>query len=310
MSGRQFSLVMLGAMYENGGNTTHRHLDGHPELHVYPFESQVGTALVNDQYSSMFPKKYRWPVFDLASSPEADFRAIIDEETKIRSRTPSVSKFRDWPFDLDDDERCQRFVELTTVFGRTRHGNVLSFFGATFDSWRDLKSSGRERFWVGYSPVLVIDAEQILSELPDAHFVHVVRNPWSAYADTKRRSVPLPLPVYVGQWALNQQIAHAVRERYTDRMHIVRLEDVVRDPRAALRPLCTSLGVDPNDDALTGPSWNGSSLSEVYPWGTIRSPTADANRKTAHELTPEECSEVRRFAGPWLPSLGYAEFLD
>ena len=25
-----FRLLMIGAMYENGGNTTHRFLDGHP----------------------------------------------------------------------------------------------------------------------------------------------------------------------------------------------------------------------------------------------------------------------------------------
>ena len=43
-----FRLLMIGAMYENGGNTTHRFLDGHPQLYVYPFESQLGTRLVND----------------------------------------------------------------------------------------------------------------------------------------------------------------------------------------------------------------------------------------------------------------------
>jgi len=54
-----FRLLMLGAMYENGGNTTHRFLDGHPEMFVYPYESQIGTRLVSDELSSMFPVKYR-----------------------------------------------------------------------------------------------------------------------------------------------------------------------------------------------------------------------------------------------------------
>ena len=53
----EFRLLMLGAMYENGGNTTHRFLDGHPGLLVYPFESQIGTRLVGDALSSMFPVK-------------------------------------------------------------------------------------------------------------------------------------------------------------------------------------------------------------------------------------------------------------
>ena len=65
-----FRLLMIGAMYENGGNTTHRFLDGHPQLYVYPFESQVGTRLVTDELTSMFPQKYRWPTFALHATPE------------------------------------------------------------------------------------------------------------------------------------------------------------------------------------------------------------------------------------------------
>src|SRR5438552_3101356 len=98
-------ILMLGAMYENGGNLTHRHLDGHPQLFVYPFESQLGTRLVVDNLSSCFPVKYRWPVFALDASPQQDYHAIIDEECKVRARTPQVSKFRQMTFDFSDDER-------------------------------------------------------------------------------------------------------------------------------------------------------------------------------------------------------------
>src|SRR5262245_1107372 len=69
-----FRLLMLSAMYENGGNTTHRFLDGHPQMFVYPFESQVGTRMVNDHLSSLFPVKYRWPVFALDATPEQDYK--------------------------------------------------------------------------------------------------------------------------------------------------------------------------------------------------------------------------------------------
>src|ERR1041385_1221845 len=106
-----FRLLMIGAMYENGGNTTHRHLDGHPQLFVYPFESQLGTRLVSDRLESLFPVKYRWPVFALDASADADYRAIIDEETRVRSRTPEVSKFRHVPFDFSDLERGSLYAE-------------------------------------------------------------------------------------------------------------------------------------------------------------------------------------------------------
>ena len=89
MSG-DFRFLMLSAMYENGGNTTHRFLDGHPGMFVYPFESQVGTRQVVDHLSSVFPSKYRWPAFRLDATPAQDYRSIIDEECKVRARTPRV----------------------------------------------------------------------------------------------------------------------------------------------------------------------------------------------------------------------------
>jgi hypothetical protein len=39
---QEFKLIMISAGFEHGGNVTHRHFDGHPELNVYPFESQLG----------------------------------------------------------------------------------------------------------------------------------------------------------------------------------------------------------------------------------------------------------------------------
>ena len=109
---RRMRLLMISAMYENGGNTVHRLLDGHPELFVYPFESQLGTRLVNDALTSMFPVKYRWPVFALDATDADNYRAIIDEECKVRARTPHVSKFRHVAFEFSDDERLQRYLGL------------------------------------------------------------------------------------------------------------------------------------------------------------------------------------------------------
>ena len=299
-----FPLLMLGAMYENGGNTTHRFLDGHPELFVYPFESQVGTRMVQDELSGMFPAKYRWPVFDLDASPYQDYKAIIDEEGKVRARTPGVSKFRHLPFDFSDDERCRIYQDYVKGSGRSRPDNVAAFFRATFDAWKDYKRTGREKFYVGYSPVLVVDAEKILRELPRAHFLHVVRNPWSAYADTKKRPVPLSLRHYMLGWTLNQSHALVARERFPDRMHVVRVEDVMRDPFETLGALCEGLGLE-KAGSLRGPTWNGTPLEEIYPWGTIRKATPEQNLATAHELSDDERAEVRVLTRQFLETFDY-----
>ena len=309
MSSSDFRLLMIGAMYENGGNTTHRFLDGHPQMCVYPFESQPGTRYVNDMLTSMFPVKYRWPVFTLSATAAEDYRAIIDEECKVRARTPQVSKFRHMPFDFNDDERCRIYCDYVQKSGRSTGDNMSAFFRATFDAWKDFRRTGKESVYVGYSPIITVDADRILNDLPQAHVLHVVRNPWSAFADTSKRPVPLALDKYLLGWTLNQYYALLYREKFPGRVHIVRAEDVMRDSRATLGAVCEKLDIDPAADSLTRPTWNGTELKEVYPWGTIRTPTPEANLATARELTAAQIDEIRLRARPYLESLDYASFL-
>jgi hypothetical protein len=294
-------------MYENGGNTTHRFLDGHPQMFVYPFESQLGTRLVADALASTFPVKYRWPEFRLDASAQADYLSIIDEETRVRARTPQVSKFRHIPFDFSDRDRGQIYAREVESAGRSRAHNVAAFFRSTFEAWKDHRKSGREIVYVGYSPIVVVDAAKILGDLPDAHVLHVVRNPWSAYADTKKRPVPLSLADYMLGWMLNQHYALLFRDQFPGRLHIVRAEDVMSDPQATLGSICEKLGLE-RSDSLRRVSWNGNVLEEVYPWGTIRRATPEANRATAGELTSAESSEVRARAGIYLETFDYKSF--
>lgn len=299
---------MLGAMYENGGNTTHRFLDGHPQLFVYPFESQLGTSLVVDHLSSMFPLKYRWPMFGLDATPGQDYRAIIDEECRVRARTPQVSKFRHVPFDFSDDERALLYERYVGGTGRSRANNVAAFFRATFDAWKDYRRTGEQVVYVGYSPIIVVDTDRILRDLPSAHLLHVVRNPWSAYADTKKRPVPLSLETYLLGWTLNQYHALLFRGRFPDRVHIVRAEDVMADPVGTLGAVCDQLGLE-RTASLGSPSWNGQPIEEIYPWGTIRKATSAANRATAEELSAAERDEIRARAWQYLEVFDYKGFV-
>jgi hypothetical protein len=154
----------------------------------------------------------------------------------------------------------------------------------------------------------VIDADTILSDLPQAHVLHVVRNPWSAYADTKKRPVPLTLEQYLLGWTVNQYHALLFKQVFPQRVHVVRAEDVMGDPLKTLGALCEKLGLDPADSLKT-PSWNGLPLDEIYPWGTIRAGTPQANRSTAEELSDQERDEIRLRAWQYLDAFDYRSFL-
>jgi len=308
MSSSDFRFLMIGAMYENGGNTTHRFLDGHPQMFVYPFESQPGTRHVNDMLSSLFPLKYRWPVFPLDASPQEDYREIIDEECKVRARTPQVSKFRHVNFDFSDDERGRIYAQYVSNSGRSTGNNMAAFFRATFEAWKNHRRSGSEVMYVGYSPIITVDAEKILRDLPLAHVLHVVRNPWSAFADTSKRPVPLSLPNYMLGWTLNQYYALLYKDKYPDRVHVVRAEDVMLDPAKTLGAVCEKLGLEPAA-SLAKVTWNGQELQEVFPWGTIRVPTPEANLATARELNAEQIAEIRLRTRQYLEIFDYNSFI-
>ncbi|MGO8951652.1 MAG: sulfotransferase [Ktedonobacterales bacterium] len=305
---QDLKLLMLGAMYENGGNTTHRFLDGHPQMFVYPFESQIGTRLVQDHLTSMFPQKYRWPVFALDATPDEDYHAIIDEEGKVRARTPEVSKFRHMPMDFSDDERRRMYANYVHETGRSRANNVAAFYRATFDAWRDYKRTSEQTVYVGYSPIITVDADKILTDLPEAHVLHVVRNPWSAYADTKKRPVPLGLHHYMLGWTMNQYYALYFCQKFPGRMHVVRAEDVMADPHKTLGAICEELGLEPTD-SLRLPTWNGIQLEEVYPWGTLRKVTPQHNKSAAEELSHQERDAIRDYSWQYLDIFDYSNFI-
>ncbi|NQU76827.1 MAG: sulfotransferase [Planctomycetes bacterium] len=303
-NGNKYGLIMISAMYENGGNTTHRIFDGHPQLLTYPFESQLGTATVADYLHSTVPFRYRWPVLPMEGNFADDFELLYDEELKCRLRVPRRSKFFDADLQMSEEDRKATFLRLLEGKQRTRANVVHAFFQATFDSWKNIKRSGQEKAFLGYSPVICMDSERILADFPDAHILHVVRNPYSGYADTKKRPYPLSLERYVWTWNFQQLMALTYRQRYPKSLHILRYEDMVADRKKALGPICEQLGLGWSD-TLMYPSWNGEKLNSVFPWGTIVQATTEANIATMNELSAKEKAQVKSIASVMKKQLGY-----
>jgi hypothetical protein len=289
---KKFHLIMISAMYENGGNTLQRHLDGHPELFVYPYESQPGTFMVADWMTSMFPQKYRWPEFGISGTFERDYEAIIDEEFKVRVNTPHVSKFRDVSdLGCTNTDRKKIFLEWIAGKPRTKANIVEGFYRSTFAAWKTLKRSGREQTYVGYSPIIGVDTDKFVSDFPDGVMLHIVRNPYAAFAETKRRPVPYVLDRYIRIWNIVQLEMLGFAQAYPDNVIIVRYEDMVADKEKFFRTLAKRLRIA-YEPTMTYPSWNGEKLEHQYPWGTIEIPTKSANIATTGELTRVEHDRI------------------
>ena len=129
----------------------------------------------------------------------------------MRARTPHVSKFRDHPFDFSDDERRDALRRARRArAGRSRAGQRRGVLP------RHLRRVARPALERPRGVVRRLQpdprrrrGDDPATSCPGAHFLHVVRNPWSAYADTKKRPVPLSLAAYMLGWMLNQHCALA-----------------------------------------------------------------------------------------------------
>jgi hypothetical protein len=266
-------------------------LDGHPQLLVYPFESQVGTPLVSDYLTSYVPIRYRWPEVPLDNDPERDYELFWDEELKTYLRVRSRSKFRDCGLEMDEKDRKREFAAYLAKHPRTRRAVVEAFFHSTFAAWTNLRRSGAERAYVGYNPVQVLDVDKFFKDFPDGHMIHTVRHPFAGYADTKKRPFPLSLERYGWTWNLCQHTALVAEQRYSGRLHILRFEDLVADPKASLGAILARMGLDWSD-ACSAPTFNGRKLEDIQPWGTIRKPTIAAHDATKAELTSKEQTQL------------------
>jgi hypothetical protein len=91
-------------------------------------------------------------------------------------------------------------------------------------------------------------------------------------------------------------------------VHVLRFEDIIVDKVGVLGKFLAGLGLA-SSPTLGRPSWNGNPLDQVYPWGTIRTPTTEANRATAEELSGAEQDEIYQRTRPLLPHFGYETFL-
>jgi sulfotransferase family protein len=103
------------------------------------------------------------------------------------------------------------------------------------------------------------------------------KTPWTQTIDTAEKVAK--------SWVRSIEIM----ERHKDKIHIIRYEDLVREPRRELETLANWLGVD----------------SSGFPTWIVRSIRDTSVGKYKTKLTDEELKTVMEIAGPTMARLGY-----
>jgi len=301
-----FRLVLISAWNDSGGGFLHRLFDGHPECFVYPFELQLGTALLHDGFESWFRPKYRWPILpeDLgAASPEQLFELFLDDEVKGCLRGRAASKFREFDLELSMEAWRTQFAARLGAAPRTPERVVAAYVGGLFAAWRNRRGSGRERIYLGHCPTIVLDADRLLVDCPEARLIHVVRRPTSGFVDMRRRVPDVEVASYCRKWSLINMLGFYFAEKYPARMTTVRFDRLIEERAAELSRLCAWLGLG-YDAVLEVPTWNGEPLARLWPFGGVPVVSAAHERECEDSLSfedraviDEETSAVRALYG-------------
>ena len=289
----KFNFVMVSAGFEHGGNVTHRHLDGHPDLLVYPFESQLGNRDFNDFLASVERVQYRYPEFPEGLEADELYEQIIYEEMKTFLRKRNGSKFKDADLVLDENNRKKAFAEYLGEKPYTRKKVIEAFFKSTFAAWENYYTEVKEDMvYVGYSPAIGIDAARMVKDFPDMKIIHIVRNPFSAYRDTKRRPFPQPLSKYLITWNIYHSTVEMYAKMYPKNVRIFRYEDLVADKSKFMKEVSEFVGVKFNESMLY-PSWNGKEIKDmIAPWGTVLKSDENYNKQIIDELSDAEKQQI------------------
>lgn len=289
-----FKLAMISAGFEHGGNVTHRHLDGHSKLLVYPFESQLGNREFTDFLASVERVQYRYPEFPEGISATELYEQIIDEEMKTYLRKRNGSKFKDANLELSEVDRISDFKKFIGDKGPyTRKQAIEAFFRSTFSAWKNHHSKVTdESVYVGYSPAIGIDAARLVRDFPNIKILHIIRNPFSAYRDTKRRPFPQPLSKYLITWNIYHSTVEMYSHMYPDNVKIFRYEDLVENKKQFMENMAQFIGVE-FEPSMLYPSWNAEEIvNNIAPWGTVLKSTADYNEEIIDELSDDDKKQI------------------
>lgn len=303
-----FRFTMISAGFEHGGNVTHRHLDGHPQLLVYPFESQLGNRQFNDFLASVERVQYRYPEFPEGLSADELYEQMIDEELKTFLRKRNGSKFKDADLIMEEAKRKEYFTNFLGEAPFLRKQVIEAFFKATFLAWENYYMKPQEDMvHVGYSPAIGIDARRMIKDFPNMKIVHIIRNPFSAYRDTKRRPFPQSLDRYLITWNIYHSTVEMYEKLYPHNVKIFRYEDLVSDKKSFMQNVAKFIVIEFHESMLY-PSWNGKEIKElIAPWGTVLKSTEDYNRGIIEELSKEEKFQIAVGTKALAKHFGYNE---
>ena len=251
-------LVLISQIQRSGGSLLSQLFDGHPEIHAHPHELKIG-----------HPKKYMWPQIDLNETAERWFGLLFEEDVIRLSKNgykKEPTSDITFPFIFLPALQKKIFLKylksipslsLREIF----NAYMTSFFGAWLNNQN---SHGCKKCVTAFTPRLAMsqaNMESFFRIYPDARLISVVRDPRNWYPSALRHNLKIKrdkysdIPVALHQWKESTLSAIWNKERFKERVCIIKFEDLIGDPVSVMRYLAELLGIE-FDPILLTPTFN------------------------------------------------------
>jgi hypothetical protein len=242
-------LALISQIQGSGGSFLNQLFDGHPDLHTHPHELSICR-----------PEKHLWPRIDLNDRPENWFGILFEDIVSKYNQQGYVrgkENKETYPFVFIPALQRKIFLDyINSVQSITMreifNGYLTSYFGA----WLNNQNyNGQKQFVTAYSPRLAIIKENIelfFETYPDGRLISLIRDPqnWLPFARIHWPGKYDDVTSSLQQWNECTQAMLWNKQKYGNRVCLIRFEDLLCKTEAVMRYLADFLGIEFNDILL------------------------------------------------------------
>lgn len=238
-------LVLISQIQRSGGSLLSQLFDGHPQLHAHPSELMIG-----------YPRKHIWPTLDLDDSPERWFDILFEDKViehfrdgyKKGKRSEQSFAFQFLPalqkmifMKCLSNAGTPSLIEIYTAY-------MTSYFGA----WLNNQNyTGSKKFVTAFTPRLAVpekNVEAFFKIYPQGRIISVIRDPKNWYPSAVRHSQKSKkysdINIALQQWRDSARAMVRNKDRWGDKVGILKFEDLVTNTEAIMRHLAEFLGIN------------------------------------------------------------------
>ena len=247
-------IALISQVQRSGGSLLSQLFDGHPELHAHPHELKIG-----------YPKKYMWPKIDLNDHPQRWLEMLFEDKVIEHSKGGYKKERKQdevFPFIFMPSVQRKVFLRyLSSVDSITWRDVFDAYMTSYFGAWINNQNRyGQKKYVTAFTPRLAMiedNMESFFEVYPDGRLLSIVRDPknWYPSAARHRSNVYGDIRKSIDLWKTSTKAALRNKEKYGERVCIVRFEDLVSKTESVMSYMADFLGIN-FDNILLVPTFN------------------------------------------------------